>query len=359
MPYTRRGKQKRTRTRRNKKQRGGDPKRIMRDVVNASKLGEGDPAFNMYYAVDGDNLQKGYAMVIAPRYSDFSKEQIKTAKFPYEECVFFFSVDLSAQPPNHYPNAPPKFKHETPNIKNYRIHPNMYEYQGKPSYDGKVCLGILGTWGNNDWKSTMTISDVLQGLMGILEANPGRYEPGLSGVTDKLPQGVLYNRHVFYECLDITAIVYDKVINSPSSLPVFVKPFTEHLSKRAYSATSYLINKIEEFIRVEGKSTIELKHNVHHDEKNANFGALKDRFVAIRESIPTDLRKNVFKYGTGELWRELYKTSNPKRPDGTPMTYEEFAEEMEARTSKPSDSAARKKSNASEDDYEYVYSDEE
>lgn len=355
-------------------------KRISRNVMAATKLGD-EPASNLYYAIDGEDLTKGYALVIAPRYSDMSTEELKTAKYPYEECLFFFSIDLSAAPPNHYPNAPPHFKHETPTIKNYRLHPNLYEHSGTPMYSGKVCLGILGTWGNNDWNSSMSISDVLQGIMGILEANPGTYEPGCQSFTDKRPDGILYNRHVLYESIDVTCKIYEKVIAAlPSNatansleftannikkaqIPPFLEPFLEPLAKRAYSALSFLISKVEAFIAANSAS-IFLGDIMHHSRKNADFAALKRCLEGVKAKIPAPLRKNVFKYGQGEIWRALFEMSKPKR-NGKNMTYEEFVEEMEAKTEAEKE---RKKeelgpttcpSNNNNESVEYVYENED
>jgi ubiquitin-protein ligase len=351
-------------------------------VIAATKLGD-EPASNLYYSSDDANITKGYALVIAPRYSDMSKEELKTAKYPYEECLFFFSIDLSAAPPNHYPNAPPHFKHETPAIKNYRLHPNLYETSGGPQYSGKVCLGILGTWGNNDWNSSMSISDVLQGIMGILEANPGTYEPGCGSFTDKNAQGVLYNRHVLYESIDVTCKVYEKVINAlPSTLnsnslefsannikkaqvPPFLEPFLEPLAKRAYSALSFLINKVDEFIATNG-STLTLADVMHHQRRVADFAALKKCLEAVKAKIPASLRKNVFKYGQGEIWRALYELSKPKI-NGKNMSYEEFVEEMEAKATAEKEkkkeetgkTTCRTKNNNNNNNVEYVYENED
>lgn len=340
---TRRIHKKKRQTRR--RQRGGSEQhRIMKNVQRASKLGE-EPDTNLYYAGDENNIRKGVALVIAPRYGSRSDAEIKAAKYPYEECLFFFSVDLPEVPPNHYPNAPPHFKHETPFFKNYRLHPNLYQYSGTELYSGKVCLGILGTWGNNDWNSNMSIADVLQGIMGILEANPGTYEPSCTSFTDKNSAGILYNQHAMYEAIETTCKAYEIVLKCVTAdstsnsvrfntskvkaerVPPFVEPFLEPLAKRAYSALSFLSGKIDEFIKANGKSSLSLASDMHHTGKNADFAALKACIDGVKVKIPAGLRKNTFKYGLGETWRALYEFSKPKR-NGRNMTYEEFAEEM-------------------------------
>lgn len=361
-------------------------KRITKNVIAASKLATG-PDSNLFYSTEEDNLLKGHALVIAPRYGSESDADIKAAKYPYEECLFFFDIDLPDSGPNYYPVGPPHLFHQTPFFKNYRLHPNLYEHGSVDTYSGKVCLGILGTWGNNDWQSTMSISDVLQGIMGILEANPGTYEPGCGGFTDKSPQGILYNQHAMYESIEITCKVYENVLKciNPQStsnsvvinaskvaserVPAFLKPFLDPLARRAFSSLGFLIGKIEEFIRVQGKSTLTLATVMHHDGKVVDFGKLKKCLENVRASIPKGLQKNVFKYGMGEVWRSLFELSKPKR-NGRNMTYNEFVEEMEQRTRNEKETEKAKKAEElgvtscptetknEENETEYVYNNE-
>ena len=329
-----------------KKQRGGaDFKRLQKNIIAASKLGASDDS-NLYYFVEEDDITKGHALVIAPRLSGVTDADLKAAKYPYEECLFFFDVNLGGDPPNDYPNAPPKLKHQTPALgKNYRLHPNLYEFSGMEQYSGKVCLGILGTWGNNDWKSSMSISEVLQGIMGILEANPGTYEPGCTSYTDKNLTGILYNTHVMYESIELTCRAYEKVFKAltlgannslkfenTKLIPPFLTPFLEVLAKRGFSALNFLIGKVEAFIRVNGgKTKMQLSDVMHHGAKNADFGALKECLESVKASIPKALQKNIFKYGIGETHRALFEFSKPMHPSGRPMTYKEYTEEIEER----------------------------
>ncbi len=343
---TRRRSKAQRKTRRQRRQRGGaDIRRIQKNVIAASKLGETAES-NMYYTPSEDNILKGNAMVIGPRYNTSSKEEKARAKYPYEECLFFFDVDLGGDPPNDYPNGPPKLKHQTPGIaRNYRLHPNLYEHS-TAVYGGKVCLGILGTWGANDWKSTMSIGDVLQGIMGILEANPGTYEPGCGDFTDKRSQGILYNQHTLYQSIFITCKAYEKVFksltlganNAPTfknanltreTVPPFMRPFLSDLAKRGFSAINFLIGKIEEFIAAnDGKSIFKLDMDMHHQAATYDFNALKTCLEEVLALIPKPLQKNIFKYGLSEVHRALYNLSKPQR-NGKPMSYEDFVKELE------------------------------
>lgn len=342
----------RVKKKKTRKQKGGaDYKRIQKNIIAASKLGASDDS-NLYYSIKEEDMTKGHALVIAPRYSGVTGVELKAAKYPYEECLFFFDVDLGGVPPNNYPNAPPHLKHQTPAIyRNYRLHPNLYEHHSSstPQYSGKVCLGILGTWGNNDWNSTMSISEVLQGIMGILEANPGTYEPGCITLTDKRPNGILYNTHTMYESIETTCKAYEKVFKAVTldgnsvpkfenanvareGIPPFMKPFLDILAKRGFSALTFLSGKIDNFISANGgKSKFHLIRDMHHAEKIADFASLKACLEGVKALIPKALQKNIFKFGVGETHRALFELSKPLHPSGRPMTYEEFVQEIQER----------------------------
>jgi hypothetical protein len=164
-----------------------------------------------------------------------------------------------------------------------------------------------------------------------------------------------------YESIEITCKVYEKVLKclKPESTsnsvqinaskvaseqaPTFLQPFLEPLAKRAYSGLGFLINKIDEFVRVQGKSSLSLRDVMHHSAKMADFAKLKKCLEDVRASIPKGLQKNVFKYGMGEIWRALYEMSKPKRA-GRNMTYEEFVGEMEQRESEKMKNEKAKKS---------------
>mmetsp|Transcript_19264 Transcript_19264/g.27923 ORF Transcript_19264/g.27923 Transcript_19264/m.27923 type:complete len:414 (-) Transcript_19264:205-1446(-) len=73
---------------------------------------------------------------------------------PYEDCLFFFDLQLS----DSYPSRPPHvyfYSHGR------RLNPNLYE-------DGKVCLSILGTWEGDEVESwNPQTSNILRVLLSI------------------------------------------------------------------------------------------------------------------------------------------------------------------------------------------------
>lgn len=94
---------------------------------------------------------------------------IGTDNTPYKNGFFFFTIKFS----ENYPFGPPKVWFYTTNPK-VRMNPNLYN-------NGKVCLSIINTWGNQDnWTSLMSVRSVLLSIQSmVLCDNPLKNEPGL------------------------------------------------------------------------------------------------------------------------------------------------------------------------------------
>lgn len=72
---------------------------------------------------------------------------------PYEDCLFFISIQL----PNNYPFQPPHVTFLTP-----IFHPNINQR-------GNTILDVLGT----EWRPAFTVPQILRHLMALLETpNP-------------------------------------------------------------------------------------------------------------------------------------------------------------------------------------------
>lgn len=89
---------------------------------------------------------------------------------PFEGGFFRFLITI----PPTYPMDPPVFKTEIP----VRLHPNLYKF-------GKVCLSILGTWGNMEWSPLLRIEQILITIQGIMNENPIVNEPGFEKLSLK------------------------------------------------------------------------------------------------------------------------------------------------------------------------------
>ena len=345
--------------RRTRKQRGGSTARITRNVSAAFRESKANPIGNYFYVPKEEDFYKGNAMFIGQRF-DYGigeknltkkaaevKRERKAAKYPYEECLFFFELQLPNAGAEKYPSLPPIVLHKTAGIINYRLHPNLYGYGRftEGGIDEKTCLGILNTFGTAEWKGEMTIWSVLGAMQALFIENPGMLEPTWSHLRNTHPQGILYNQHVLYESIDITAKVYDMVVKSlttsstasnikfnnakvtENAIPPYVTPFLGTLATRAYSALTFLIGKLELFIEAnDGKSVLDLPaYAHHHDAKRADFGKLLQRMKATRILIPSALKVNVFPSGEGETQHALYEESQPKWPNGKAMTFERLS----------------------------------
>ena len=64
---------------------------------------------------------------------------------PYAHGAFIYDCYFD----DNYPSRPPKFLLKTTGGDTVRFNPNLYN-------NGKVCLSLLGTWGDN-WSSTSTM----------------------------------------------------------------------------------------------------------------------------------------------------------------------------------------------------------
>jgi ubiquitin-conjugating enzyme E2 Z len=104
---------------------------------------------------------------------------------PYECGFFYFKMWF----PNDYPSTPPKVETMTTGSGKVRFNPNLYN-------NGKVCLSILGTWGQSSWSPCESLSSVLLALQAqVMVENPLKNEP------------------VYYECKDKTKLqAYNDVI---------------------------------------------------------------------------------------------------------------------------------------------------
>lgn len=86
---------------------------------------------------------------------------------PYECGYFWFNFIY----PTDYPTNPIKVKFMTTDSGKIRFNPNLY-------VDGKVCLSLINTWGNNDWTPANTITTVILSIQSqVLNEEPIKNEP--------------------------------------------------------------------------------------------------------------------------------------------------------------------------------------
>lgn len=137
---------------------------------------------NIYISSYEEDINKFMAIILGP------KDTL------YEGGIFLFDINL----PNDYPFQPPKFTFISPNFSKIgRIHPNLYE-------NGKVCLSILNTWGNEEWSSSLNIISICETIQSLLDNDPILHEPPNNRVDNN------YKLAAKYKSLKMTKNIYDK-----------------------------------------------------------------------------------------------------------------------------------------------------
>jgi len=91
-------------------------------------------------------------------------------KTPYEDGLFFFDFQLSAD----YPKAPPLCHYIS--YCSDRLNPNLYE-------DGKVCVSLLGTWSGKGTEVWTLHSNLLQVIVSIQGKFKGSTQLGVTSCT--------------------------------------------------------------------------------------------------------------------------------------------------------------------------------
>ncbi|XP_042893465.1 (E3-independent) E2 ubiquitin-conjugating enzyme-like isoform X2 [Penaeus japonicus] len=161
---------------------------------------------------------------------------------PYEDGLFFFDFQLSAD----YPRAPPLCHYVT--YCSDKLNPNLYE-------DGKVCVSLLGTWngkGTEVWTSQSNLLQVIISIQGlILVSEPYFNEAGYErqkGTQQGRENSRMYNEMVVLKLIQAMA----KVIQAPPD--IFKKEIIQHFHKKAFK----LVRRLECWLEISEN------HNASH-----------------------------------------------------------------------------------------------
>lgn len=307
------------------RQRGGN--KVVAKQIQDFALSKNHPG--IYYVMDDDNVNHGYAMIIGPRFPIQSDEEKKNAKYPYEQGLFFFDVTFPAD----YPARPPKviFLNSTIDPQNVRIHPNLYE-SGLGDASGKVCLSILGTWAGPGWEPTMTLESTLMTVQSILGSNPIHNEPGYERLPPTDPRTIGYNHVAQHKSIEFSYNVFKMVladymresaarnaaraarpaaggagaaapeennnyVEFESKLPIFIKPFYDELKEQMWSSIQFYIQKkLDTMIDMHtanppGVGKVTIRDHLHHRGGIIDYASLSEQIRAFRLEIPKGLRQ--------------------------------------------------------------------
>jgi len=133
-------------------------KRIKKEIVSYNTTLKTQSQSTMwqqdyFYYPDCDDVSVGYALIIGP------------TDTPYENGFYCIKMKY----PDQYPFVPPECTFLT--LSGIRQSPNLYE-------NGKVCLSVIGTWGEKTWKSTMGFHTVIMSIIShVLVKNAIDCEP--------------------------------------------------------------------------------------------------------------------------------------------------------------------------------------
>ncbi|XP_075230933.1 (E3-independent) E2 ubiquitin-conjugating enzyme UBE2O isoform X3 [Lycorma delicatula] len=185
-------------------------------------------------------------------------------KTPYEDGLFFFDFQLSAD----YPKAPPLCHYIS--YCSDRLNPNLYE-------DGKVCVSLLGTWsgkGTEVWTLTSNLMQVIVSIQGlILVSEPYFNEAGYEkqkGSQQGRENSRMYNEMVI---LKLVQSMTKLILNPPL---IFKEHITEHFSKNAQKFCARLTSWLE----------VSERYNASHPLSPTTPNTFKEIHVDEVENVP-------------------------------------------------------------------------
>ena len=222
-------------------------KRVMKDIEFFSKTDE-----NSYYFYEPDktNIKYGHVLIFG---NDDS---------PYFGGFYFFHHEF----PDDYPVSPPKWKFLSNDGKT-RFNPNLYQINS-----GKVCLSILGTWGENTWAPAQHIGSIMESVRTHLFHNhPLTNEPGYN---EKHPENIIYRRMIYYQNLNFN--VYHNIVETPD----YAKPFLKIMKANFLKNKDYFRKYIDDNKQFHG-----VKEQIQYDRQSVtyDFIGLEKKYEEICE----------------------------------------------------------------------------
>ena len=182
-------------------------KRILKDIESVySNLDNYDQNIKYYYDYNDSDITKGIILLLGVDHDETGKNK----RGPYYGGFYFFENKFS----DTYPFSPLKLKFLS-NDGRTRYNPNLYQLNS----EGKVCLSILGTWGESSWTQVQRLSSVLEIIRAhLFVENPLLNEPGYNKSD---PSCEIYERMIYYQNLNFN--IYNNIIQTPKYAQPFKK----------------------------------------------------------------------------------------------------------------------------------------
>jgi ubiquitin-conjugating enzyme E2 Z len=178
---------------------------------------------------------------LADRPAEWSVLIVGPPDTPYSGGFFVFSWDFRG----NFPFTPPLVRILSTDGGRVRFNPNLYS-------DGKVCLSMLGTFGN-DWSAVITSEKIIESIRGlVMTAVPFYNEPGYERESRVSTAAVVenYTRKIRHEVLRVAVVQAMESLISPSESLLY-EPFRFELLAlfrvwyRTYRAACFLEQKNE------------------------------------------------------------------------------------------------------------------
>ncbi|KAK8760096.1 hypothetical protein V5799_034406 [Amblyomma americanum] len=163
----------------------------------------------IFVAPEENDLTNVHALILGP------------SGTPYEGGFFHFLIKC----PSDYPNSPPRARLMTTDAGRVRFGPNLYE-------NGKVCLGLLGTWDGPQWSAAQCIGSLLLSFKSLLTKDPiakGSAFGVLPAVGTWLSDKICYNDVLQHETIRVA--VCDMVDSCLQETALCPQPLRQEILK--------------------------------------------------------------------------------------------------------------------------------
>lgn len=221
-----------------------------------------------YYFPDSSNIGNGYVLIVGPKDT------------PYDGGFYVVKMMFGEQ----YPHAPPKCEYKP--LCSIRQSPNLYE-------DGKVCLSVIGTWGESTYKSTMGFHQIIMSIVGsVMKENALDCEPPYDysrSTADKLNNCRNYDDIVKYA--NFRYNVYEMYDTPP--VPAEIVPLIrEIISERIRLRIQWYIDVLVEAVATKNNNVLSCTvYPSTSDGVKLNYSAVLEKFIAFAKAlkVPGDI----------------------------------------------------------------------
>jgi len=238
-------------------------KRLTREMKMIEKEKANLAARGIYFSFNDSDIDD-VCILISPIKKDEGGSQ--DLFNPYVGGFFAFQVQFDSG----YPFTPPKVEFH-PKQSQCRLHPNYYE-------NGKVCLSLINTWGNNDWSPAVSLMSLANMLEERFTETALLCEPGTPYDIGKFKK---YNSFVLFWKLKYAI---DTFVNSETKrkTTVFLRfnDVIQELFKKNKTVYADELKRLDE---------IWADKEAMNQERYSGYSMTKDDYLGIKAELTKDL----------------------------------------------------------------------